>query len=492
MRRLLAIAITLASLASFARAGDPDVAGLEKTFEKLAKEATPKTVCVKSYVEETGDKAGFGSGAIISADGYILTCAHVVDIAKRCEVILSSGKTVPAKMLGKNRKQDYALIKIDASDLSFYETADSTRLEVGQWVVALGHPGGPYEDVQPAFAAGKITALHRKLPVQMMDRFYDDGIQTDVPIFAGNSGGPLVNLEGKLVGLNGAIILINDNAFAVPIHEALADLDAMKSGEKIAGREPTQEDMAQFQREVDPEVWNKMLERGMKNLGKLFGGENGENPLGKMFGEGGGDLGKMFGKMFGQGKKNKDGNDEDGDESGMDLGKMLQQLLKQFGGNGKDGENPLGKMFGEGGEGLDLGKMMKGLQKMFQGGMDDDGDDDEDATPKAKPAEKEKVVDRGGWLGIKPGLNEGDGVLVDSVMPGSPAEKGKLEKGDVILAVNGKAINDAKALQAAIKAIAPGEKATLTVDHAKVLDTTVVRERIDVKITIQARSQDGK
>lgn len=498
MRRLFAIALVAASVPAVARAGDADVKDLEKTFEKIAAEATPKTVCVKSYVEKTGDKAGYGSGAIISADGYILTCAHVVDIAVRCEVILSSGKTYPAKMLGKNRKQDYALIKIDATDLPFYETADSRKVEVGQWVMALGHPGGPYEDVQPAFAAGRITALHRKLPVQMMDRFYDDGIQTDVPIFAGNSGGPLVDLDGKLIGLNGAIILINDNAFAVPIHEALADLDTMKSGEQVAGREPTQEELAQFQRDIDPEMFNKLMQRGMKNLGKLFGGENGENPLAKLFGkDGGGDLGKMFGKFFGLDKKNDQGDDDEdqGGAQGMDLGKLLQQFMKMFG--GQNGENPFGKMFGENGEGPDLGKMMKQFQKMFSGGMDDQGDDDEDATPKSKErpeAPAEKVVDKGGWLGVQAAQEKGaDGVLVDDVKAGSPAHKAGLVKGDVILAVNGKLTKDISALQAAIRSIAPGETAKVTVDRTKVLDTTVTRERVDVSVTIQARpTQDGK
>ena len=483
MRRVLAVALLLALAPVAARAGDQDVKELEKTFKKLAKEATPKTVCIKSYIEKEGDKAGYGSGAIISKDGYILTCAHVVDIAKRCEVILPSGKVYKAEILGRNKRQDYALVKIDATDLPCYEIGDSKSLEVGQWVVALGHPGGPYEDVQPAFAAGKITGLHRKLPVQMMDRFYDDGIQTDVPIFAGNSGGPLVDLNGKLIGLNGAIILLNENAYALPIHEPMADLDTLKTGKNVAGHEPTQEELAQFQKEIDPEMWNKLLEKGFKNFGKMFGGENGENPLGKLFGEDSGELGKALKKLL-QGGGGGNGKDEDGE--GMDLQKLLEGFMKQFG--GKDGENPFGKMFGgKDGEGMDFGKLMKQFQKMFQGGMDDD--DDDKGADEQKPAQP-KAEDKGGWLGVQASPEadkDAEGVVVDGVMESGPADKGGLKKGDVIVAVNGTLTKDIKALQEVVRGIAPGETAKVTVDRAKVLDTTVVRERIDLKVKIGKR-----
>jgi S1-C subfamily serine protease len=514
-RTLVALAL-LVGLAPAVRAGDgEDLRALEKTFKKVAADATPKTVCVKSYIEETGDQAGYGSGAIISADGYILTCAHVVDIAKRCEIILPNGKTYPATLLGKNKRQDYALVKIDAKELPFFQTGDSTKLSIGQWVMALGHPGGPYEDVQPAFAAGKITNLHRKLPVQFMDRFYDDGIQTDVPIFAGNSGGPLVSLEGKLIGLNGAIIWINDNAFAVPIHEALADLDTLKKGENVAGHKPSSEDMAEFQKQMDPEMMSKMFERLMKNMGggkdnplsKLFGGgKNGENPFGDLFGKDGGEgLGKMMKKLFG-GDKDEDGDEKDkGDEDqggqGMDLGKLMKQLQKMMG--GKDGENPFGDLFGKDGQSPDLGKMMKQLQKMFGQGGEDDGDDDEGTAPKAdkpeKPAKPERQapappVDRGGFLGVK-AVQQGkttDGAIVDDVVKGSPAEKAGLVNGDVIVAVDGTVTPDFPTLAGIIKSKAPGTNVILTVDRSRVLDATVVHERVDVKLTVGARPEAGK
>src|SRR5437016_2607375 len=91
-RRSVVLAIlALAALARAAHA-EEDVRSLEKQFKKVAQDATPKTVCVRSFIELQGDKAGFGSGAIVSEDGYVLTCAHVIDIAKRCEVILADGR----------------------------------------------------------------------------------------------------------------------------------------------------------------------------------------------------------------------------------------------------------------------------------------------------------------------------------------------------------------------------------------------------------------
>jgi S1-C subfamily serine protease len=508
---LAALAPTRASAQDKTTSTD-DVRGLEARFKALAQEATPKTVCVKSYIDESSDKAGYGSGAIVSADGYVITCAHVVDIAKRCEVILADGTSFPGKILGKNRKQDYAVVKIDATGLTPFTLGDSSKIQVGDWVVALGHPGGPYEDLKPSFAAGRVRGLHRKLPISMMERFYDDAILTDVPIVFGNSGGPLVGLDGKLLGLNGAIIMINDNAFAVPINEIAADLSVLEKGEMVAGKDPTDRDMAEFQKTVDPKVMEKLFSRGFKNLGKLFGGKDGdnplaklfggkdgenpfaklfggkdgENPLGKLFGEGGDqDLGKLFGKLFKQrpdGEKGEDGED-DSPMGGIDLGKMLKQFQDMMGGKGEDGQGP------------DMGKLLKGLQKMFaQPGEGDDGDDDEaPKPPQTKPAEPAPSIDRGGYLGVKAAHAEGarDGVLVDDVLKDGPAAKAGVQKGDVIVALGSALTPDTAALQAAVRSQTPGSQTTITVDRTRVLEATLIHERVELKVTIAPRDPQG-
>jgi len=251
--------------------------GLSSSFQKAAETATPRTVCIRIHL---GERTGFGSGALISPEGHILTCAHVSEPGEKLSVILHDGRVLPARRLGKNSKNDYALIKIDGGPFPFFSFGSSADLETGAWVVALGHPGGPYADRRPAVAVGRITGLHRKLPVQFNVKYYDDAIQTDAPIFAGNSGGPLVDLSGRLIGINGAILLVNDNAYATPMHEILNDLPAMKAGRNVPGRAPEnmQKVMKDLVQEIDPQDLDKML--GQSPLGKMLG------PLMKMFSPG--------------------------------------------------------------------------------------------------------------------------------------------------------------------------------------------------------------
>ena len=161
--RSFALATVFAALLWAPSAWSQDIQDLEKTLQRLAKDAIPKTVLVKALVD--GGRMGAGSGAIISADGYILTCSHVVEVGKTLEIVLSDGKAYEGLLLGRNKRQDYALVKIDAANLPHFRVGDSDTVKPGDWAVALGHPGGPYPDVQPAFAAGRIVALDKKLPV---------------------------------------------------------------------------------------------------------------------------------------------------------------------------------------------------------------------------------------------------------------------------------------------------------------------------------------
>lgn len=157
-----------------------------------------------------------GSGFITSADGYILTNAHVIDGAEEVTVRLTDKREFKAKVIGADKRTDVALIKIDASSLPTVRFGDPSRLKVGEWVVAIGSPFGFDNTV----TAGIVSAKGRSLPQENFVPF----IQTDVAVNPGNSGGPLFNLRGEVVGINSQIYSRTGGfmglSFAIPIDVA--------------------------------------------------------------------------------------------------------------------------------------------------------------------------------------------------------------------------------------------------------------------------------
>ncbi|HET6364362.1 MAG: trypsin-like peptidase domain-containing protein [Nitrospirota bacterium] len=166
-------------------------------------------------------RQSLGSGFIISTDGYILTNNHVVDMARDIKVALSDGRVMDAKLVGKSKEIDIALIKVEATGLPSAVLGDSDGLEVGDWVVAIGNPFGLSHTV----TAGIVSAKGRVIGVGP----YDDLIQTDAAINPGNSGGPLFNTKGEVVGINTVIIAMGQNlGFAVPISMVKEVLPSIK------------------------------------------------------------------------------------------------------------------------------------------------------------------------------------------------------------------------------------------------------------------------
>jgi len=171
-----------------------------------------------------------GSGFIINKDGYIVTNNHVVENADKIEVILKDEKEFDAEIVGRDANTDLALIKIKPDrDLPVLLFGDSDALKVGQWVVAIGSPFG----LEHTVTAGIVSAKGRVIGSGP----YDDFIQTDASINPGNSGGPLINMQGKVVGINTAIIAGGSGiGFAIPINLAKNIVDQLKSsGEVIRG-----------------------------------------------------------------------------------------------------------------------------------------------------------------------------------------------------------------------------------------------------------------
>ncbi len=155
-----------------------------------------------------------GSGVIIDSEGLVLTNNHVVAGADEIQVKLKGGKVLKAKIIGRDKKTDLALIKVDTDDdLPVLEMGDSERIRVGDWVLAIGNPFG----LENTVTAGIISAKGRFIGAGP----YDDFLQTDASINPGNSGGALVNMDGELVGINTAIVAQGQGiGFAIPINLA--------------------------------------------------------------------------------------------------------------------------------------------------------------------------------------------------------------------------------------------------------------------------------
>ena len=151
---------------------------------------------------QSREQRASGSGVIISEDGYIVTNNHVVANASQVEVTLNNNKTYKAKVVGTDPATDIAVVKIEANGLKYLKLADSDKLRLGQWVLAIG---SPYE-LKGTVTAGIVSAKGRSMPNYTGEFKIESFIQTDAAVNPGNSGGALVNLDGELVGINTAIL----------------------------------------------------------------------------------------------------------------------------------------------------------------------------------------------------------------------------------------------------------------------------------------------
>ncbi|HMQ62830.1 MAG TPA: trypsin-like peptidase domain-containing protein [Flavilitoribacter sp.] len=201
-------------------------AELPVDFRTVARKATPAVVSVLAY-GSSGYRSSAGSGVIISSDGYIITNKHVIEDGSRYEVALVDRRKLKAALIGTDDQTDLALLKVDETGLPVLEYGNSDRLEIGEWVMAIGSPF----ELSSTVTAGIVSAKGRS--INILDGAYsvEAFIQTDAAINPGNSGGALVNLEGNLVGINTAIITDSGYSegysFAIPANLArkvIADL----------------------------------------------------------------------------------------------------------------------------------------------------------------------------------------------------------------------------------------------------------------------------
>ena len=195
--------------------------------------------------QEEEQPRGVGSGFILTADGFIMTNAHVVDGADEVLVTLTDKREFKAKIIGTDKRTDVAVVKIEATGLPAVKVGDVSRLRVGEWVMAIGSPFG----LESTVTAGIVSAKQRDtgdfLPF----------IQTDVAINPGNSGGPLINMRGEVVGINSQIYSRSGGfmgiSFAIPMDEAVRVSDQLRSAGRVSrGRigvqiEPVNKDVAE-------------------------------------------------------------------------------------------------------------------------------------------------------------------------------------------------------------------------------------------------------
>ena len=179
------------------------------------------------------EQRGTGSGFIVSSDGLILTNAHVVDGADELRIRLTDNREFAGKVLGLDKKTDIAVVKIEAKDLPVLKIGSSESLKVGEWVAAIGSPFGLHNTV----TAGIVSAKSRQLSSDQYVPF----IQTDVAVNPGNSGGPLFNMQGEVVGINSQIFSTSGGfmglSFSIPIDLAMQIKDQLvQNGRVIRGR----------------------------------------------------------------------------------------------------------------------------------------------------------------------------------------------------------------------------------------------------------------
>ncbi len=223
---LLAAALAVASAsASAASLNLPD-------FTPLVDDVTPAIASIRTEVKINGRVrgGGTGSGFVLSSDGYILTNHHVVAEADSIRVKLKDGRELPAKKIGEDEATDVALLKIDAKDLKAAKIGDPEKLKPGAWVLAFGAPLG----LDFSVSAGIVSAKGRSLPGSQYVPF----IQSDTSINRGNSGGPLVNASGEVVGINSQIMSNTGGSiglsFSIPIDVALDVVQQIKANGRVS------------------------------------------------------------------------------------------------------------------------------------------------------------------------------------------------------------------------------------------------------------------
>jgi serine protease Do len=370
-------------------------------FEKFFGDSVPREY----------QQSSLGSGFIIDKDGYIVTNSHVVEDADEIKVKLKSGNEYPATVVGRDANTDIALIKIEPKEkLKVAELGDSDALEVGDWVVAVGSPFG-YEQT---ITAGIISAKGRVIGAGD----YDDFLQTDASINPGNSGGPLIDMNGKVVGINTAIVDIGTGiGFAIPVNMAKGIIDQLKSSGEVTrgylgvGIQAVTEEFAKY--------------RGLKNTN-----------------------GALVSKVYA---------DAPADKAGIEA----EDIITEVNGKEIDDTRDLTRLVADipVGDTAEVVVLRDGKTKKFKVeiGKRPEGDDAEsredsgrrDARPQSDLGVR--VMEITPNLANRYGLTETEGVMVSQLAQNGKAAAAGLETGDIIKEINHEAIKTVEDYNNALK-----------------------------------------
>ena len=354
---------------------------------------------------------GLGSGVIVRGDGYILTNHHVIDGADRITVELTDRRMLTAKVVGSDAPSDLAVLKVDASGLPTVPLADSDQVKVGDVVLAVGNPMGVGQTVTMGIvsAKGRATGLG--------DGSFEDFLQTDAPINRGNSGGPLVNTRGELVGINSQILSPSGGnigiGFAIPANMARHVMDSL--------------------------IADGRVHRGM--LGVTI---QGVTP----------DIAKSLGMGAARGALvSSVSEDGPADEAGLERGDVITAIDGEVVEDSNELRNRIAAT--KPGTSVKLTVLREGSERSFSATLDE--------LPSTAQASAAGAGGSSGsdalGLGVQPvprdraralGLEDGQGLMVASVAPGSPAADAQFREGDVIEEVNGNPVGSAAALRDAV------------------------------------------
>jgi serine protease Do len=367
------------------------------------------------------DAMSLGSGFIISQDGYILTNYHVVNNADEIIVRLNDRRELQAQVVGSDKRSDVALVKIDARDLPVVKVGSSAKLEVGEWVLAIGSPFG----FDYSATVGIVSAKGRSLPSENYVPF----IQTDVAINPGNSGGPLFNQDGEVVGMNSQIYSRTGGymglSFAIPIEVAMDVADQLKTSGRVSrGR------------------LGVLIQDITKELAESFGMSQPH--------------GALVAKVL-------------PDSPAKAAGIRVGDVIVAFNGKAIEESAALPPLVGGTKVGVDVPVTIIRDRRQIEIEVKLDELPEEGSTPIAEKSAVEKTSRLGVSVADltedqKQELELESGVIVQRVVEGA-ASKAGISKGDVILSINNEPVKSAKQFQKLVDALPAGKSVAVLVQR---------------------------